>query len=229
MVQTRSVRNMVSILTLAPQRALLWIYQSWLAQAMLATPVGRAAFERFYLIYKDWIEAPGAVHLAVYVDRGEWVIDVGANIGFFTEKFACWVKSGGRVIAIEPEPLNYACLLRRVRNGGHDHVVITRKVVADARDGSVFLEVCKNHPGNHHISENAGLRELALRTFGISSAQLIEAISDLRYTFAVLKRSGIEPVNPDELRMRIAKAPERYLDVVCCPEKGELRKVDGIG
>src|SRR6266700_3463514 len=163
MVQTRSVRNMVSILTLAPQRALLWIYQSWLAQAMLATPVGRAAFERFYLIYKDWIEAPGAVHLAVYVDRGEWVIDVGANIGFFTEKFACWVKSGGRVIAIEPEPLNYSCLLRRVRNGGHDHVVITRKVVADARDGSIFLEVCKNHPGNHHISENAGLRAEARR------------------------------------------------------------------
>ena len=38
-----------------------------------------------------------------FVPEGSLVIDVGANIGFFTTRFADWVGGRGHVVAIEPD------------------------------------------------------------------------------------------------------------------------------
>jgi FkbM family methyltransferase len=136
---------------------LLRIYRSRPIQAILATPIGRGAFEGAYFFYKDWIEVPGADHLAAYVGKNEWVIDVGANIGFFTQKFASWVSDGGRVLAIEPGHLNYTRLLERMRHSGHAQVLIAREAAADSRDGTVLLAVNPDHPGDHNISDSSGV------------------------------------------------------------------------
>jgi FkbM family methyltransferase len=52
-----------------------------------------------------------------WVSEGDWVIDVGANIGHYTKKLSELVSSTGRVIAFEPVPdtfellaANMACL-----------------------------------------------------------------------------------------------------------------------
>lgn len=39
------------------------------------------------------------------IKRGDTVIDIGANLGYFTKLYSEWVGDSGRVIAIEPVPL----------------------------------------------------------------------------------------------------------------------------
>ena len=65
----------------------------------------RSVFEACYEIYKRLIEAPHA--LRAHVQPGTIVVDVGANVGFFTRYFAEWTGADGRVLAIEPEQQNF--------------------------------------------------------------------------------------------------------------------------
>ena len=72
-----------------------------MVRRLLRTRPGSHLFVILYDVYKDRIEATGNWALASRIPPGSWVVDVGANIGFFTERFANWVEGEGRVIAIE--------------------------------------------------------------------------------------------------------------------------------
>jgi FkbM family methyltransferase len=63
---------------------------------------------------------------------GDTVLDIGANIGFFTMNLAAMVGSGGKVYAFEPNP-RIADLLERsvAENRFGDRVVVARAAVAD--------------------------------------------------------------------------------------------------
>jgi hypothetical protein len=67
----------------------------------------RRAFLTAYSGYKTWIEAGPIDRLKDFVLPRSAVVDVGANIGFFTLKFARWVGEQGCVIAIEPDLVNF--------------------------------------------------------------------------------------------------------------------------
>src|SRR5260370_18934326 len=66
-------------------------------------------FERVFLVlyagYKRHFEAGPIERLQEFIPNGSLVIDVGANVGFSSPRFAQWVGSGGEVIAIEPEEI----------------------------------------------------------------------------------------------------------------------------
>jgi FkbM family methyltransferase len=52
------------------------------------------------------------------IKKGDTVVDIGANLGYFTRLFSEWVGDSGEVIAIEPVPLynkiiNWACRYRK--------------------------------------------------------------------------------------------------------------------
>jgi FkbM family methyltransferase len=85
------------------------------------------------------------------IEPGTTVIDVGANIGFFSIKFARWVGHSGAVIAIEPENRNIASLRRRVGRAGLGSIVECVQAVAAAQAGVMRLQVNPNHPGDHRI------------------------------------------------------------------------------
>jgi FkbM family methyltransferase len=40
-----------------------------------------------------------------FIKKGDTVVDIGANLGYFTRLFSSWVGDSGRVMAIEPVPL----------------------------------------------------------------------------------------------------------------------------
>src|SRR5881296_3836076 len=48
--------------------------------------------------------------LSSIVSPGDWVIDVGANIGHYTKQFSELVGSEGRIFALEPVPDTFALL-----------------------------------------------------------------------------------------------------------------------
>ena len=127
-------------------------YGALARSGVLSRPFARRGFLTAYGIYKRLIEA-GPVHrLQDYVPSGSTVIDVGANVGFFTLKFADWVGPSGRVIAIEPDTENFAALGRALIKSGVEARVTTRLAVAAAAPGSMRLQRNELHPGDHKIA-----------------------------------------------------------------------------
>src|SRR5258708_40379671 len=88
-----------SIGTSGLQRILLALYGAVSRTGLLSTRVGRRVFASAYDLYKSRWEAAEIMALRKFVDPGTAIIDVGANIGFFTRRFAEWVRPGGIVIA----------------------------------------------------------------------------------------------------------------------------------
>ncbi len=136
----------------AVQRSLLRVYALVRATGLLETSLGRRAFEWAYDLYKRWDEAAGAEALQPLVAPGTLVIDVGANIGFFTVRFARWVSVGGRVLAIEPETTNLARLRRALSARNLQSQVEIIAAAATDRAGPVHLDVNPDHPGDHRLA-----------------------------------------------------------------------------
>jgi FkbM family methyltransferase len=59
-----------------------------------------------------------------FLRPGMQVIDIGANIGYFTMLSAVLVGSGGSVLAIEPNPRNIRLLEASRQKNGFDHVTV---------------------------------------------------------------------------------------------------------
>lgn len=68
----------------------------------------------FYSIYKKKSDAHKLSFLNQYIKPGDYVVDVGANIGFYTRVFANLVGSGGKVYAFEPVLENFRFIVKNV-------------------------------------------------------------------------------------------------------------------
>ncbi len=66
--------------------------------------------------------------------RGDIVVDAGARIGTFTAKISSAVGNEGRVIAIEPEPHNFACLQKNIKANRLKNVVAIQKMLWSRTD-----------------------------------------------------------------------------------------------
>ena len=125
-------------------------------------------FLTLYPIYKQYFEAGPIDQLREFVPDGSLVIDVGANIGFFSLRFAEWVGDGGKVIAIEPEDQNYENLIAALKRAGLGDRVQALKAVAAAEPGMTFLEINPLHPADHKLSRNGtGLPVTAVTLDGL--------------------------------------------------------------
>ena len=71
---------------------------------------------------------------------GMKVIDVGANIGYYTLLFASRVGTSGIVVSFEPEPLNCSYLRRSVDSNSFRNVVVKEMAVSDS-DGETSLQL----------------------------------------------------------------------------------------
>jgi FkbM family methyltransferase len=75
-----------------------------------------------------------------YVEPGMAVIDVGANIGYFTMLLASLVGASGLVVAVEPNPENIKLLEASRRVNGFDQVLVIQ-AAAGRRTGLLALNV----------------------------------------------------------------------------------------
>ena len=68
------------------------------------------------------------------VKDGDNVIDLGANIGYFTLILAKLVGPTGKVFAFEPDPRNLALLKKNVEYNNYKNVIIVPKAVSNVND-----------------------------------------------------------------------------------------------
>ena len=64
-------------------------------------------------------------------EEGMTVIDIGANIGYFTLIAAKLVGLSGKVFAFEPDPNNFALLKKNVELNGYNNVFPVQKAISD--------------------------------------------------------------------------------------------------
>jgi FkbM family methyltransferase len=117
-------------------------------------PVFKPVFLASYAVYKRYFEAGPVDRLNEFVPSGSLVIDVGANVGFFSLRFARWVGDEGKVIAIEPESDNYDSLVSTLRREGLLGRVDALKAVVAAERGMALLEINPLHPADHKLSRD---------------------------------------------------------------------------
>jgi FkbM family methyltransferase len=117
-------------------------------------PIFEPAFLTLYASYKKYFEAGPIDRLKEFVPSGSLVIDVGANVGFFSLRFARWVGDGGKVISIEPEDRNYDSLVLALKRAGVMNRVDALKAVAAAAPGMMLLEINPLHPADHKLSRD---------------------------------------------------------------------------
>jgi FkbM family methyltransferase len=138
------------------QKGLLAIYDRVRATGILNTALGRMAFEYVYTQYKELYEARDIALLRPYVRPDTWVIDVGANIGFFTTRFAQWVSGSGKVLALEPETANMQQLHLKLSKARQTQFVECLQIAVSDASGEALLILNPAHPGDHKLDTGSG-------------------------------------------------------------------------
>jgi FkbM family methyltransferase len=115
-----------------------------------------------------WISAPLAngrsyepfqTKLALdQLQPGDRVLDIGANIGYYTLLFARQVGPSGRVFAVEPDPANFGLLRRNVARNGYSNVILINKAAAD-KNQTARLFKCADNQGDHRLCADDDPRE----------------------------------------------------------------------
>lgn len=87
------------------------------------------------------------------IKRGNVVLDIGANIGYYTLIFAKLVGEDGKVFAFEPDPTNFALLKKNIEINGYKNVVLVQKAVSD-KSGKIKLYLSESNEADHRIYDS---------------------------------------------------------------------------
>lgn len=91
-------------------------------------------------VVTEWIESQ--------LEPGDYALDVGANIGWFTVLMSGWVGPAGRVMAIEPEPTFRRRLAEHLEVNGLTNVSVYPWAVSDY----IGAAWCIKNPGPYFAS-----------------------------------------------------------------------------
>jgi len=90
------------------------------------------------------------LHYLQVIKKGDIVIDVGANIGYFTLLFARLVGETGKVIAIEPDPSNFKLLEKNIHDNNFKNIITLQNAVSNNED--IVSLIQGETIGEHKIS-----------------------------------------------------------------------------
>src|SRR2546426_3124906 len=88
-----------------------------------------------------------------HVKEGDTVLDIGANIGYYTVLCARLVGMQGRVFAFEPDSVNFDWLRRNVVINDFHNVVLVRKAIS-SKTGIAKLYSSERYKGDNRIYES---------------------------------------------------------------------------
>lgn len=110
-----------------------------------------------------------------------WIaIDAGANIGWYTIIMSKMVGNTGKVIAFEPEPLNFRILSKNIKDHNLKNVV-TFQIALSNIDGHAELQLSKNPAtpsimarGSNSITVETMRLDTILRKLGVSNVDFMK-------------------------------------------------------
>ena len=103
-----------------------------------------------------WYELRTTELFLQLLQKGFTVIDVGANVGFFTLLAAKLVEKEGTVLAFEPEPTSFSLLSGSVLRNNFSNVKLSQKCVSDIDGRRTLYLSSTRHRGMHSIIRDSG-------------------------------------------------------------------------
>jgi FkbM family methyltransferase len=130
-------------------------YQNWLRRLYYARRIRSGKF-----ISRE----PEIAILTQLIAKGDWVIDIGANIGLYTTAFSAAVGETGRVFALEPIPDTFGLLASNSALFPIQNVTLLNMAASDACR-VVGMNVPKwdhglNNYINPHVTNDRGDRQI---------------------------------------------------------------------
>ena len=94
------------------------------------------------------------------ISAGDWVIDIGANVGHYTKRFSDLVGPQGRVIAVEPVAETFALIAANALLFEHRNVTLLNAAASD-QSGVAGMQVSRFDTGlnNYYQARLSGLPE----------------------------------------------------------------------
>ena len=122
------------------------------------------------------------------VREGDYVIDVGANIGVYTKNMSTLVGKKGKVISIEPIPITYEVLKSNIKFFKLNNVDTYNLAISD-KDGVVKMVIPKSEFGNENYYEAKITSKVVEETeyFKIKAASLDSLTEVIENTFGFVK------------------------------------------
>ena len=129
--------------------------------SLIYTGDGDAQELLYHLYQREWYRQDVAV-LRPLVAPGTTVVDVGANLGFFSLMVAPLLRPGGRIVALEPSRRTFRKLSATIARNGLGDVVTAINSGAAAEPGSATLHQVSANSGNATILADGAGEEIAL-------------------------------------------------------------------
>jgi FkbM family methyltransferase len=187
-----------------------------LAPGLRDLPGIRGLYTGLYLLGKTLAEPRERRFLQDQVEPGMVVLDVGANVGFYTLLLADRVGPEGRVHAFEPDPLSFGILKRRA--AGRANVQVNKTAVGD-RAGTITLYTNRSNRADNRVhpslgSETAEAVEVPLTTLDdYCEARGIERLDAVKMDI-----QGAEVSALTGFRKTLARLKPRWLLIEFSPE-----------
>lgn len=118
--------------------------------------------------------------LEKFISLGDWVIDIGANVGHYTKRFSEIVGPTGRVIAFEPVPETFFLLSANIQNFLQANITLFNVAVSD-KTGIAGMSIPRFNTGlinfyRAHLSDDTD-SDLKILTMKLDSLKLANRIS----------------------------------------------------
>jgi FkbM family methyltransferase len=145
-----------------------------------------------------WIEAN--------VPVGGVVIDIGANIGYYTLLLARRVGPTGRVYAFEPDPTNFALLRENTTLNGYENVVLEQKAVSNI-SATATLHQSDSNTGDHRLYQTS---DEVRRSIRVESTRLDDYFRDIntRIDYIKMDIQGAECLTVAGMGQLLSQHPE---------------------
>lgn len=161
-------------------------------------------YNRLYPVFKRKQDACELKLIGSIVKRGFNILDIGANIGFYTKVFSELVGNEGNVHAFEPETLNFNYLKQNVES--KTNVKIVNKAVSD-KTGPIKIYLSKMLNVDHRtypVDDYADVIEINAITIddylGLINSPVVDFIKMDIQGFEMSALKGMEKTlanNPD--------------------------------
>ena len=168
------------------------------------------------MVYRRWQPLETMLYERL-LRPGDRVVDVGANIGYFSVLFAELVGKNGRVLAIEPEPNNARLLRKNVEQRDLAQIVAIAQTAVGAAAGTATLYVASSgNLGDNRLYDSEERRGLAAAKGRTATQVPITRVDDLtpdwtRADFIKMDIQGFEAQALEGMRGIVSRSPELLL------------------
>lgn len=118
--------------------------------------------------------------LGDFLRDGDWVIDVGANVGHYTKRLSELVGRTGRVIALEPVPSTFSLLASNMQAFGTSNITLLNAAASDRLEVvGMTIPIFESGLQNlyqAHLSQ-AGASSVTTLTLPLDSLQISQKVA----------------------------------------------------